>query len=170
MQGIWTCPCCARGEPKNNRPLRTAYEKFLFAPVDQEVLQLARITSFAKDRAHPGSLEVCVRYYCRPEATHVGRLDFEKQTGTEVYMCEYEYDEQWKRFRRFRSASNRKSASGIESKGRAKACGATDDVLDDLRHSDGNGSSEDDGSDFDADREESSSSGSSSEDDEDMTK
>eukprot|EP00983_Pelagomonas_calceolata_P093928 1157830-Pelagomonas_calceolata.AAC.6 len=27
MQGIWTCPCCARGEPKNNRPLRTAYEK-----------------------------------------------------------------------------------------------------------------------------------------------
>lgn len=26
-QGVWVCPSCARGEPQNNRPLRTAYEK-----------------------------------------------------------------------------------------------------------------------------------------------
>ncbi|KAG2449488.1 hypothetical protein HYH02_005632 [Chlamydomonas schloesseri] len=129
-EGDWLCPDCVAGVPATahaNRHIATSSQAFLFG---NKVLGLARVTGWMKDRkgevqvlvrhykkpeethlgrqAHHHAREVFlgVGEHLEAAACIWGRADvvgpaaFAATGGTDTYICEYEYDDKWKRFRR----------------------------------------------------------------------
>ncbi|GFH11894.1 origin recognition complex subunit 1 [Haematococcus lacustris] len=138
MSGSWLCPSCARGEaPAASRPLRMAYEKYLFASRDKPVLTLGRIMAFVK--AHHGAREVfqtAAEHYesvqCIFDKAHVCKpQDYDSTSGPDVFLCEYEYDELWKRFRRCSLKATTTLAPSQRTKKGARVCAVDTDSEDD---------------------------------------
>ncbi|GLC48351.1 hypothetical protein PLESTB_000086700 [Pleodorina starrii] len=128
-EGDWLCPDCEKGTPPSAvaRRINTSCQAFLFG---DKVLGLARICGWVRDRqgevqvlvrhykkpeethlgrqSHHHSREVFLGVVEHQEPAgcvwgraHVVRPNlFAETSGTDVYICEYEYDDKWKRFRR----------------------------------------------------------------------
>ncbi|KAG2483739.1 hypothetical protein HYH03_017394 [Edaphochlamys debaryana] len=128
-EGDWLCPDCEAGIPPTaaGRRLTTSSQAFLFG---DKILGLARVVGWQRDRRgevqavlkhykrpedthlgrmpHHGSREVFLGVtdcyedpYCiwgRAQVVPPSR--FAETAGTDVFSCEYEYDDRWKRFRR----------------------------------------------------------------------
>ncbi|GBF97789.1 origin recognition complex subunit [Raphidocelis subcapitata] len=143
-EGEWLCPQCDAGEAAPRpKQLVTYWQRLLYG---ENVVGLVHVLGFA-DRPLGGQLtpHAIVRYYLRPEDTHLGRqrhhgarelflgrgthyepaaallkrafvrsprafaaaqdgaceADGEgEDEGNDAFVCEYEYDEGWKRFKR----------------------------------------------------------------------
>ncbi|GIL83271.1 hypothetical protein Vretimale_11290 [Volvox reticuliferus] len=128
-EGEWLCPDCVQGVPASslNRCIKTSCQAFLFG---DNILGLARISGWVRDaqgemhvlvrhykkpeethlgrQSHHHSREVFlgVEEHREPvgcvwsHAEVVTPDQFASTTGTDVFICEYEYDDKWKRFRR----------------------------------------------------------------------
>eukprot|EP00198_Chlamydomonas_reinhardtii_P009027 XP_001698364.1 origin recognition complex subunit 1 [Chlamydomonas reinhardtii] len=128
--GDWLCPDCVAGVPATahaDRHIATSSQAFLFG---NKILGLARVTGWMKDRKgevqvvvrhykkpeethmgrqahhHPREVFLGVGEHVESAACIWSRADvvgparFAETGGTDTYICEYEYDDRWKRFRR----------------------------------------------------------------------
>eukprot|EP00798_Chlamydomonas_sp_ICE-L_P011216 gene11216-18838_t len=103
-EGDWLCPGCTQGKPARNREMRTSCEKYLF---QDDVLSADHYES-VDSIFGPATV-------CQPQ-------DFDDTEGCDVFVCEYEYDVVWKRFRRREVRSK-----GVKANPRAKGKGNDSD-------------------------------------------
>ncbi|GIL52906.1 hypothetical protein Vafri_8656 [Volvox africanus] len=128
-EGEWLCPDCVQGVAPSyrNRHINTSCQAFLFG---DNILGLARISGWVRDaqgemyvlvrhykkpeethlgrQSHHHSREVFlgVEEHQEPAGCVWSRAEvvtpdrFASTPGTDVFICEYEYDDKWKRFRR----------------------------------------------------------------------